>query len=258
MEHMTRESGTPRHDPWDDAAPTLLRLAGCQDRDETEAAAAALTRTLGFDYFSYCIGAVPTGDDGRGSSGIVLSSYPAEWRQRYRRQAYEMEDPVFVDGKGARAPFAWRGERQGGGVTQHARQMFSEAGIFGICNGFTVPVRGPEGDCGLFSVSGRAPPRDAHDVTGPTYRALLVLAQLVHTGAMGQRLSGHRGPAVDLSYHERVCLSWASQGKTAREIAVILGRSKATVDFHLRRACGKLGAANKVQAVSRALRLNLI
>ena len=248
----------PMRDPWRDATPLLLRLSACGDRDEAEAVAAALTGTLGFDYFSYVVAAFPAGDDGRGASGIYLSNYPDEWRRRYRRQAYEVEDPVIVDGKRARAPFPWRGEGETGAVTRHARQMYDEAGTFGIRNGFTVPVRGPEGDCGLFSVSGRSPPANAQDIAGPIYPALLVLAQLLHAGTMAQRSALRGRPAVDLTYHERVCLNWAARGKTAREIAVILGRSKATVDFHLRGASAKLGAANKVQAVVRALTLNLI
>lgn len=243
---------------WRDATPLLLRLSGCCDRDETEAVAAALATTLGFDYFSYVVAAFPTGDDGRGASGIYLSNYPDEWRSRYRRQAYDVEDPVFLDGKLARAPFAWRGERATSAVTPHVRQMYDEAGVFGIRNGFTVPVRGPEGDCGLFSVSGSTPPADTQDIAGPIYPALLLLSQLVHASAMTQRSALRGQPLVSLGYHERVCLSWASRGKTAQEIADILGRSKATIDFHLRRASIKLGAANKVQAVVRALDLNLI
>ena len=255
---MTQPQPSRAEDSWKAAAPLLLQLSAGGDRDETESVAAALTGALGFDYFSYVIAAFPTGDDGRGGSGIYMSNYPGEWRRRYRRQAYEVEDPVFVDGKKARSPFTWRGERRTDVITRHARQMYEEAGTFGIRNGFTVPVRGPEGDCGLFSVSGRIPPDGTQNIAGPIYQALLTLAHLVHGNAMAQRTALQRQPTVDLTYHERVCLSWASRGKTAQEIAVILGRSKATVDFHLRRASGKLGAANKVQAVVRALSLNLI
>ena len=66
------------------------------------------------------------------------------------------------------------------------------------------------------------------------------------------------GPTIRLSERERICLLWTTQGKTAWEIAQIIGRSKATVDFHIRRATAKLNAANKVHAAFKAVQLDLL
>jgi DNA-binding CsgD family transcriptional regulator len=63
---------------------------------------------------------------------------------------------------------------------------------------------------------------------------------------------------VSLSDHEIECLRWVSLGKTAKETAVILGKSARTVEFHLNNAMRKLNAVNKVQAVFLAVGLNLL
>ncbi len=61
-----------------------------------------------------------------------------------------------------------------------------------------------------------------------------------------------------LSSKERECLLWVSLGKTAWETAVIVGRSRRTVEFHLQNAISKLGAVNKIHATAIAIRQGLL
>lgn len=61
-----------------------------------------------------------------------------------------------------------------------------------------------------------------------------------------------------ISNRERECLQWASQGKTSWEISQILGVSESTVIYHLRNATRKLNAANRLQAVTKALKASII
>jgi DNA-binding CsgD family transcriptional regulator len=61
-----------------------------------------------------------------------------------------------------------------------------------------------------------------------------------------------------LSERERECLAWVSMGKTAWETALILGRSRRTVEFHLKNAIGKLNASNKIHAVTLAIGRGLL
>ena len=240
------------------AASLFGGLSVCRDPGEAETITRDITRALGFTFFSYVVAAFPAGDDGRGATGLLLNSYPDEWRRRYRRRSYEADDLVVVSGRHQRLPFAWGSDPQVARMTPNSRKLFLEARAYGIRDGFTVPVRGPQGDCGLFSVSGPGPGDIAPDVGSPAYGGLLVIAQLLHASIMEPRLSARRQPTVSLTRHERDCLAWTAQGKTAWEIALILGRSKATVEFHLRRASEKLRATNKVHAVARALRLELL
>jgi len=63
---------------------------------------------------------------------------------------------------------------------------------------------------------------------------------------------------IALTAREREVLTWAAQGKSAQDIAEILGISKRTVEEHTHSACRKLNAANRTHAVAVAMHEGLI
>jgi len=58
--------------------------------------------------------------------------------------------------------------------------------------------------------------------------------------------------SVDLNDREVQSLTWSARGKTSAEIAVILGLSKRTIDFHIENACRKLNVATRIEAAVKA------
>lgn len=72
---------------------------------------------------------------------------------------------------------------------------------------------------------------------------------------MGSAQTGRqagRGTAereLQLTARQRECLYWTEQGKSARDIGVILGISGRTVEEHLALACEVLGVRTRIQAV---------
>ena len=63
---------------------------------------------------------------------------------------------------------------------------------------------------------------------------------------------------VQLTERELTVLRWTGDGKTAKQISDILGVSVSTVNFHIRNAVAKLGAANKLAATVKAAMLGLL
>jgi DNA-binding NarL/FixJ family response regulator len=63
---------------------------------------------------------------------------------------------------------------------------------------------------------------------------------------------------VDMTNREAELLTWAARGKTSAEIAIIVGLSKRTIDFHLDNARIKLGAATRIEAAIKAVTGRLI
>ena len=61
-----------------------------------------------------------------------------------------------------------------------------------------------------------------------------------------------------LSKREVECLRWAAIGKTDREIGMIVGRSHATIRYHVNRASAKLGSVNRAQTVFKASQLGYL
>jgi DNA-binding response OmpR family regulator len=64
--------------------------------------------------------------------------------------------------------------------------------------------------------------------------------------------------SVSLSEREIEALTWAARGKTSAEIAMILGLTKRTVDFHIDNARDKLGVTTRIQAAVKATSGGLI
>lgn len=61
-----------------------------------------------------------------------------------------------------------------------------------------------------------------------------------------------------LSRRELQCLVWTARGKSSTDIGTILGLSPRTVDSYIEKACGKLGVRTRVEAVTVAIRRQLL
>jgi DNA-binding NarL/FixJ family response regulator len=85
-----------------------------------------------------------------------------------------------------------------------------------------------------------------------------VLEAIIQTRLGRVARSETRSSDVLLSERETETLTWAARGKTSAEIAQILGTTKRTVDFHIDNARGKLGVANRTEAVIKAAKNRLI
>jgi DNA-binding NarL/FixJ family response regulator len=68
------------------------------------------------------------------------------------------------------------------------------------------------------------------------------------------------GPAIEvhLTEREREVLTWVGRGKTSAEIAIILGISERTVNFHCDQAMRRLDVINRIQAVAKAIEHGII
>jgi len=137
--------------------------------------------------------------------------------------------------------------------------FWEEAREFGLNAGLSFGVHGEPGTLGIFSMS-----RDQLiDLEGQELAALLgrghVFATVLHQVAcrleMPQRLALRD---TVLTPRERECLKWSAEGKTAWEIGQILGIAERTAVFHINNVVQKLSAANKTQAIVRAVALNLL
>ena len=123
-----------------------------------------------------------------------------------------------------------------------------------------VPVHLPFGQIGAVSFNPIDPFRtdlsrefaaygDIYGLLGRTF-----IASYVSVTGSAQALSG----GSRLSKREVECLRWAAIGKTDLEISMIIGRSRATVRFHIHNASIKLDAVNRSQTVFKAAQLGYI
>lgn len=123
-----------------------------------------------------------------------------------------------------------------------------------------IPLHMPFGQIAVATFSSTDPARVNLSAEFAQYGSFLAdlsrrfLASYVAT----MRDNPYLPPAKVLTNREVECLRWAAFGKTDDEISMILDRSHATVRYHIKKICEKLGSANRAQAIFRAGQLGYL
>jgi DNA-binding CsgD family transcriptional regulator len=208
-----------------------------------------LCQRLGVEYGSYATMNPVTG------AVQGYATYRQDWKRHYMDRKMHLVDPTIHRAALSISPVDWsRFERD-----SRFNAVFRSADDFGISpQGVTVPIRGPYGDRGLLSVT--APVSETEwQALRPTLMGDLQLAAVhLHDAVMRSGLLLPPLAHPLLSGREREVLQWVAAGKSQQDVGDILGISTRTVEVHLRSAREKLGALTTVQAVGRAIGLNII
>jgi DNA-binding CsgD family transcriptional regulator len=77
-------------------------------------------------------------------------------------------------------------------------------------------------------------------------------------GGLDHRSGAREVEEITLTPRQIECLSWVLEGKSSRDIGVILGVSHRIVERHVFRACQRLGVKTRLQAVIRARSMGLL
>lgn len=130
------------------------------------------------------------------------------------------------------------------------RDYAEYVGFSGIRSGVTASVLGaPETVSAITAVS------FSDVITDPDVPyAVATLAQTALTRAAVLGVPSVGLPAMsqslkELSAKQMEILEWASQGKSNRDIATIMGSSKRTIDYHMSEILRKLDVASRAQAI---------
>ena len=212
---------------------------------------------LGMAYFSFLFLKAPAASTSSIAS-TLHTSYPDEWVHRYKHHKYWEIDPVADLGQRTVRPFMWGQGAFLEDFEKSQRLVFEEADAFDIKYGLTIPIRGPQGELSIFNLVATNKPHLEEVVRQEQGRIFLAAVDTHEHGIDALNASDSSLDHKELSRREKECLSWTLEGKTAGEIATILGISASTVKQHASSAANKLGGLNKHHAAVRALRLGLI
>ncbi len=123
-----------------------------------------------------------------------------------------------------------------------------------------IPIHLPFGQIGAVSFNSPDPDRTdlAEEYEEHADECGLIAYRFV-AGCVKTLRTRHWLPVdCQLTKREVECLRWASIGKTDKEISMILGRSHATVRFHIQNAGEKLDAVNRSQTIFKAAQLGYL
>lgn len=182
-------------------------------------------------------------------------NYPDEWQTRYVEQGFQHKDPALLLASRSIAPVDWNRLR----TETSFKTIFRAAHDFGITEqGLTIPVRGPYGDIGLFSVTRSCNDREWGLLKPKILGELQNAAVHLHDTVVRSHDLVRKLTQPSLSTRETEILQWIAAGKSQQDVADILSISQRTVEVHLRSSRSKLSALTTPQAVGRAIGLGLI
>lgn len=213
-----------------------------------------LTKLFGYDYF--LLGwSVPFSITR--SDPFILDNYPDLWREKYDRKDLINIDPVVKHCLQSSDAISWSAIQMGK-LSAAEKTFFSEAEESGLRSGYTVPIHGNRGEAGLLSFASEKLESEFSIAEQQSIQTWAQAIAPIAYSKVSHLIGTEQQSDVALTKREKESLLWAAEGKTTWEISQILDCSERTIFFHLNNATKKLEAANRYQAISKAILLGYI
>jgi DNA-binding CsgD family transcriptional regulator len=237
--------------------PFLSALIGtAQQGGDLVPCVQAITRHLSFDSFMYAASAMPKPD--HEDKAYVFTTLPLAWVARYDQLAYVEVDPRVTITWDSAIPLVWdQANVRGRGARSDT--FLDDALAHGIASGVCFMFHGPHNSHVLVALNSAIPRNDdvRMQAIARNLPDILMFGHYFHEIFMRSVISigaPTRLAGVPLSKREKECLGLAARGLTTDEIALKLEIAGRTVQYHFDSIRGKLGAANRQEAIALAVR----
>lgn len=185
-----------------------------------------------------------------------FGTYCDEWVQRYVEKDYLRVDPVIQGCFQRFHPVDWK---RLDWTSKAARAFQAEALEHGVGNqGYSVPIRGPNGQFALFTVSHHCDDAAWAAFAEKNRRELILIAHFFNHAALQLEPGRTPVPSQALSPREVDAMTFLAMGYSRAQVADTLSISEHTLRVYIESARFKLGAVNTTHAVARALSRGLI
>lgn len=229
--------------------PILELLEQADTLEKLQAASVTLRDTLSVNHIAYHW--VDSAGDQYG-----CGTYSTAWQARYLEQNYLRVDPVVVGCYQRFHPVDWK---RLDWSSKAARGFLSESMEYGLGNqGYSVPIRGPNGQFALFTVNHSCSDEDWADFTENHRRMLILIAHYFNERALEFEPNRTPEQSQSLSPREIDAMTLLAIGYSRAQVANTLSISEHTLRVYIESARFKLGALNTTHAVARALSRGLI
>ena len=227
----------------------LEELTHAQELDALQRAIEALRDHFGIDHMVYHW--VNSAGEQYG-----CGTYSDAWRDRYIDQDYIRIDPVIIGCYQRFHPVDWKRLDWSG---KAARAFQREAIEYGVGNqGFSIPIRGPNGQFALFTVSHHCDDDTWAVFTDANRRDLILIAHEFNQKALDFEPERAPEQARALSPREVDAMTLLAMGYSRAQVAETLSISEHTLRVYIESARFKLGALNTTHAVAQAMTRGLI
>ncbi|WP_428849246.1 helix-turn-helix transcriptional regulator [Thetidibacter halocola] len=183
-------------------------------------------------------------------------TYDQVWVDRYLEKGYLRIDPVIQGCYQRFHPVDWK---RLDWSSKAARAFLQDAIDHGVGNqGFSIPIRGPNGQFALFTVSHNATDEEWEDFAEANRRDLILVAHYFNQKALELEPGRKPETAQSLSPREIEAMTLLAIGYSRAQAAETLAISEHTLRVYVESARFKLGALNTTHAVARAISRGLV
>jgi len=242
--------------PGDEMLDYLEQLLATEDVGEIWALHCARMAAFGFDRMLYGFTRFRTGQGyGNLDDTLILSNHDRAYLDEFLSSGMFSEAPMVKWATASVGARLWRGiaEREAAGELSDAERRVLEFNLrHDVCAGVSIAFPDTssraKGAIGLCARRGLTQ-ADVDAIWAEHGRELQVLNSVLHLKISTMPFTT---PRRQLTPRQREVLEWVGDGKTAADIALIMGLTVATVEKHLRLAREALEVETTAQAVLKA------
>ncbi|WP_029076739.1 LuxR family transcriptional regulator [Kaistia adipata] len=212
---------------------------------ELQSVVYAAVRALGFDSFNL---ACEKRAKHEFMTDPTLTNWSCDELIAYEREGWSERDPLLEYAATGAGPLCWRRGTWDDPARSEYHEYIKHVGITG---GLTIPLRGGAERIGaltLLTFSDREPPADA--LHAASILGMVARSRGAAIGLVTGQPSGAGAKFRSLSCLQREILKWVAHGKSNAEIALIVGQSKRSVDYHVIEILKKLEVGSRAQAAA--------
>jgi LuxR family quorum sensing-dependent transcriptional regulator len=187
---------------------------------------------------------------------FLLNAWPYEWFERYSTGNYVHADPVIHLSKMQDGAFVWSEALQGQELGRHARRIMMEAREFKMKDGYSVPLHTADVFQAIITFGS-----EKVDLSRAARGALHIISIYAHNtvrSMLTKNVSSQDRRLLRITAREREIIQWCAAGKTAVEIAAILGRSHRTIQNEILNVQRKLDVVNSAQMIAESFRYGIL
>ena len=243
--------------------PELLRplVSAVESGLDVTAAVLDIVRRLGFDNMMY--GASTSARLDHESRSYVFTTFSQRWVARYDQQAYIESDTRITRALDSALPLIWDHATERDAAGSSTAAFFDDMLANGVGSGVVCGMHGPHNTRVILSMSYTSPRIDeaGRDAIARELAEIMLFGTFFHEIFMKSIIEKGIPPSFQgapLSARERDCLVLAAHGHTSLDMAYKLGISERTVQFHFDGIRSKLGAANRQEAIAKAIAAGII
>jgi DNA-binding CsgD family transcriptional regulator len=235
-------------------------LQAAQRGEDVAPIVLAVAKGFGFDGFMY--GASLSLRPRQETRQFVYSTWPEETFRIYDERSYIEVDPRIQDVLGSVLPLVWD-QSTYRGRSAAVDEFLDVIQSYGVTSGVMCSLRDNRGRIGALALSGNVPILDEvrRLMIAQHMGEILMFQRYFHELFVSAVINALVPPHLEgapLTGREHQCLTMAARGLTGEDIALKLAIGSRTVQHHFDSIRSKLGAANRQEAIARALKTGII